>query len=485
MCSKYAFDEGTLGEANSAAEMHLFYNSTFDTKSLPRRPLGKDAACLGPNMTSAESALFLDPLFEGLMQKSRTQGRCGSCWAYSISGCIQYAVSLAYRRLGGFFNNRYMSTQILLSCVEKEGVACGCFGGDLAGAMGLVSREGIVTFRQFPYENDSGVVTEEGQVHYICSSNEGERGFLGTCPPCALHEASLEQVVPWVRGEGGKATNVVTLASCMPCGWIGPPFYFPEEPCTLYREDESLEENVEAVKRALRASGPLCATLRINAAAFAKLNEVSKAPIDSLRKVPIYQPEATPPGGALHSVLIVGYSDPWVASGLEADRGDAVFVCRNSWGEDWGFKVATHEIVQDPGGDQTSVPVERGGFFAVSMYERHQEVGLLQTAVGLREMLVRTLGDAAPRPPLLSDPFVTPFARDFLKSFDANGRGLAFGQTSSLRQGQSPGRAGGLVDPSARPGGRRRKRLSGLLALVVALAALLLLLIVVIIGAAG
>lgn len=396
MCSRFAEGDVAVGGRR------FFYNSTFTIEALPERSSDHDA-CLGAPLTPAQRAGFLDFLDDGLLSEARGQGSCGSCWAYALSGAVQGATALAYRRLGGFFNNKYMSPQLLLSCMEIEGVACGCVGGDLAGAMAEVARQGLVTFRQFPYENDSSALTHEAQVHYICRANEGAKGFLGTCAPCGEHEADHEQVVTDVKGVGRTATSLFELVSCLPCRSVGAPFYFPVRPCRLYAQADSLDGNVEAIKRALVAAGPLCATIRVNRADFAKVGKPET--VERLQDAPVYRPEATP-FGALHSVLIVGYSDP-------GPRAEAVFVCRNSWGEDWGFKIRSTRVEQLPGGQRAS-PALAGGFFLVSMYEAAEAIGLVQTAVGMHGMQVRALGDAAPRPLRLTDPFVVPFSPAFL-----------------------------------------------------------------------
>lgn len=413
MCSKYASEEEGLLETEGR---RFFYNSTFSGDALPeRRPEATGDSCTGPLLSSQEKASFVDYLFDGFLQESRIQGRCGSCWAYALSGCIQYATSLAYRRLNGCFNNRYMAHQLILSCMQVEGMACGCFGGDLAGAMGLIAQEGIVTFRQFPYENDSSVVTKEGQLHYICRENEGKKGYLGTCAPCKVHEPDLERVVPKVEGIGNTATAFVTLTSCMPCNSTGPPVYFPLKPCRLYLPEQSLEDNVDAVKRALRFHGPISATIKINTADFSRMRE-SKL-ITDLSKVEIYKPLSTPPSGSLHSVLIIGYLDPWAVSKSDRDRVRSAFVCRNSWGDNWGFRIKTRQIVQRPEGGQESQPIELGGFFMISMYESFKEIGLLETCIGIQGIQIRSIGDTAPRDLMLTDPFVVPFQPGFLESF--------------------------------------------------------------------
>ena len=225
--------------------------------------------------------------------------------------------------------------------------------------------------------------------------------------------------MPSVVGPAKDTTAFVTLSSCMPCDSVGAPFYFPVSPCRLYREEESIEANVDVVKRALRTHGPLCATVKVNREDM-KLVGKSQL-ITGLQEAPVYRPQSTPPSGALHSITIVGYYDPWAAGKKAEDRSRAVFVCRNSWGSDWGFKVKTRHIEQDTDGSQVVVDVVLGGFFAVSMYEFFEEIGLVQTAITIKGIQIRTLGDAEPGPLRLTDPFVVPFKAGFLEAFHAKG----------------------------------------------------------------
>lgn len=137
-------------------------------------------------------------------------------------------------------------------------------------------------------------------------------------------------------------------------------------------------------------------------------------------EAPVYKPQSTPPSGALHSIIVLGYVDPWEENRTQENRARAVFVCRNSWGPDWGFKMKTRHIVQEKDGTQNSVEVVLGGFFNVSMYDSFEAIGLLQTAIAIQGMRIRTLGDEAPRPLRLTDPFVVPFKPGFLEAFRAS-----------------------------------------------------------------
>ena len=418
MCSRFVSEESISGTESGASKLEFFYNTRFDAQALGQR----EAADLGAPLDERSRSSYLAFLDSGLLSPSRGQGRCGSCWAYAITGAVQYMTALSYQRLGGFFNNHFMAPQLLLSCVEEPGVACGCFGGDLSKAMDFVSKQGLVTFRQFPYENDSSVLTQEGQVHYVCRPNEeSPDSYLGTCSPCKRGQVALEEVVPLARGVSGGATTFVTLSSCMPCGSIGPPFYFPVNPVRCYREEESVDANVEALKRLLVHRGPLCATIKVNREEFEKVG--SPVFLKDVADARVYAPDTTPASGALHSVLIVGFVDPFASSRRPEDKKKAYFICRNSWGPEWGFKMLLRRIAQGPDGVLKVAHEAFGGFFCCSMYEAFEQVGLVQTSISIERILIKTLGDVSPREPGLTDPFVARLDETSLAALEAHERG--------------------------------------------------------------
>lgn len=404
MCSRFVDEASVSAGEKRSDQKKFFYNTTFDDTAIPARTPSDD---LGAPLSEGQRKQYLDIVESGLLAPARNQGRCGSCWAYAVTGAIQYSTALTYQRLGGFFNNDFMAPQLLLSCVEKPGTACGCFGGDLAKVMNFVSDQGIVTFRQFPYENDSSVETQEGQVHYVCRPNEeAESAYLGTCAPCKKGEVDYEQVVPVLKGIAQKTTQFATLSSCMPCGSVGPPFYFPKKCFKVFSAAQSIEENVEALKRLLVSKGPVCATLRVNQEDFAKAGKDTSLQDLPPSKAPVYAPKSTPSTGALHSVLVMGFYDPWVSDRTPEQRKKAYFLCRNSWGPTWGFRLRAKRYRLSARGVVELTDETLGGFFCVSMYEAYQQIGLLQTAVAIPQVLVKTLGDAQPRALRLTDPFV-------------------------------------------------------------------------------
>jgi hypothetical protein len=408
MCSRYitSADVSSRRSLSSGGTRHS-YNTDFTASALPVAG-GGDAAAL----SQEQAASFLDHLFDGLLSKARNQGACGSCFAYAITGAVQYATQLAYRSLGAFFDSKYMAHQYILSCIEVEGVACGCWGGDLALAMAEVAERGLVTYQQFPYENAADVVTHEGQNHVLCKANVDAGGYLGTCGPCHPGEPALELLLPEGAVEARSTSLFDAVVTCIPCDIVAGPFYHPLRPFRVYDAALPLQANVDATKRALRGFGPLATALKINQKDFARLKQ--SVVLANLSEAEVYRPEQTPAAGSLHAVLVVGYHDPWASSGREEDRARAVFVCRNSWGDDWGFKVRTRSIDVTQGRLAVAA-LETGGFFAVSMYEAVEASGLLPNAVAIRGVELRPTKALAQRSLSLEDPFLVPYPVGFLE----------------------------------------------------------------------
>ena len=418
MCSHFlSSSDSSVARALVSEDKTYRYNTVFAPGALPSCPLA------GGELTPQEAGVFLDYLFDGLLRRSRSQGSCGSCWAYSVTGCVGYAARRAYRELGCFFNAQYMSHQYLLTCMQVEGVACGCWGGNLPEVFRTLEERGAVTFLQFPYENDESVSTSEGQVHYVCKANVDAGGYLGTCGPCAAGETSFEIMVR-ASELGSKAPEgFLELVTCMPCESAGGPFYHPTGSCAVFDPQRSSQENVDATKRALRRFGPLSTALRINQRDFASANRPEI--LRRLRDAPVYRPDRTPAAGGLHAALIVGYWDPWAQSGLAEDRARAVFVCRNSWGPEWGFKVRSVEVVEKDRRELRIAPVTLGGFFCVAMYDALEATGVVEHAIAVPGLRIRPTTAELPRDLSPDDPFLLKFPAGMQRDLQSFVRGPA------------------------------------------------------------
>jgi len=350
------------------------YSSSFSQGVLPLRAPPPE-----PN-----PVLFSDHIRE-IVRPSRPQGQCGSCWAYALDAAVQYALALAYRDLGFSFDDDFMSHQYLLSCYDVEGAMCGCWGGDLPRALLEMARGGIVTYRQFPYDNGPDASTSDRSV--VCDGPQAR----GTCRACAPGEPQQRRELSW-RPRPEEPLRYLQATACVPCDEAGWPRYYPREPFQVGGAGFSLEAKVEALKTQLRRRGPLAAVIAMDTEVFARLDRGGRSELPHFSRLPIYRLTKPAPPGAAHAVSVQGYWDP------PGDRSHAVWICRNSWGPKWGYGLRSRTL-------RTTL----GGFFSVSMYEGAELIGLVDRAVSFEGVDVQTNPERPRRAPSADDPFLQPW----------------------------------------------------------------------------
>ncbi|XP_048470126.1 procathepsin L-like [Rhincodon typus] len=83
----------------------------------------------------------------GLVTQVKSQGACGSCWAFSVTGAIEGQWAKVCRRLVS------LSEQNLLDCDRRNH---GCSGGNKKLAFRYVRRKGIESENTYPYTAQQG-----------------------------------------------------------------------------------------------------------------------------------------------------------------------------------------------------------------------------------------------------------------------------------------------------------------------------------------
>ncbi|RZC33185.1 Peptidase C1 and/or Inhibitor I29 domain containing protein [Asbolus verrucosus] len=87
---------------------------------------------------------------QGAVTPVKDQGKCGSCWAFSVTGAIESQVKIAE----GPNYNVSLSEQQLVDCVATNG---GCRGGWMTNAFAYVaSSDGIYSEDDYPYQGEVG-----------------------------------------------------------------------------------------------------------------------------------------------------------------------------------------------------------------------------------------------------------------------------------------------------------------------------------------
>jgi hypothetical protein len=310
---------------------------------------------------------------------------CRDSWAFSVSAMVQCALSLQYARLGAKFSNRSMSSNFLLSCFDVgPSEMCGCLGSDLPAVFRELSREGLVTFSQFPYytsEDLGSKLYADIDVEYFCRNRDQN----GSCRRCASAADYHEVVLAASRDQG----SFRFLVPCLPCSNPQVPRYYPEAPFVVGGSATD-EEQAAAIRAELERLGPLCSTLALDEEAFSSLLSGGTAPVvKGVQEGLFYQPRK--PSAYQLAVLLVGYA----GSGAEGGGGP-FWVCQNQNGSsNFGYSL------QDGGS------LIKGLF---NVYVKDGNSRLLEQTISFDRMLIKTNPRAGKKELSAEDPFLEPLA---------------------------------------------------------------------------
>lgn len=218
------------------------------------------------------------------LTKSRDQGLCGSCWAFSIASFLGDRASISTN--GSVVLE--LSVQQLLSCF---GDGVGCEKG--------ASPEDVL------------IELEKQQTLLTIEKNNKYKQLVDTEIKTKCRDFSI-----YPSGLRVKRDSVKSLAE-----------FIPEE----NPSPDIVSRNVSNIKNELINNGPVFAVMTI-------YDDFYSYDGNSVYK---HDKSLLPTGG--HAIEIIGYSDEGVdfRSGID---GEPYWICRNSWGTNWPLKSRTSGI---------------------------------------------------------------------------------------------------------------------------------------------
>jgi Papain family cysteine protease len=354
--------------------------TSFSRDQLPTRPGPLGAGQPEPSSSSGSILKYLSA--ELLLPPGDYLETCRDAWAFSVSAMVQCALVLQYARLGARFANRSMSSNFLLSCFDVgPAEMCGCLGSDLPAVFRELSREGLVTFNQFPYytsEDLGSKLYADIDVEYFCRNREQN----GSCRRCASAAEYHEVVLSASRDQG----SFRFLVPCMPCSNPQVPRYYPEGPFVVGGATD--EARAAAIRAELARLGPLCSTLVLDEEAFSSLFSGGAAPVvQGVEQGLFYRPRRAQASARLLAVLLVGYADEALGGG-----GGPFWICQNQNGSsNFGYSLRD-------GGSLIK------GLFNVAAMDGASR--LLEQTISFDRMLIKTDVGAGKKELSAADPFV-------------------------------------------------------------------------------
>ncbi|XP_072486485.1 procathepsin L-like [Notamacropus eugenii] len=117
------------------------FNEMLNPQLLPRRRRDTTARIGKMFSNFPDPPKSLDWREYGYVTPVRSQGRCGSCWAFSATGVLEGQL---FRKTGKLVK---LSPQNLVDCARFQG----CRGGSVIGAFNYIKKKGIVSEECYPY----------------------------------------------------------------------------------------------------------------------------------------------------------------------------------------------------------------------------------------------------------------------------------------------------------------------------------------------
>ncbi|VEN62452.1 unnamed protein product [Callosobruchus maculatus] len=117
---------------------------------------------------------------KGAVLGVKNQGACGSCWAFSATGCLEGQLAIKQKK------KISLSEQNLMDCSSSYGNGA-CNGGLMTSAFRYVHDHGINTEADYPYETKKGScrfnskksVTKVGKIYSVAKNEDALKEIIG------------------------------------------------------------------------------------------------------------------------------------------------------------------------------------------------------------------------------------------------------------------------------------------------------------------
>ena len=213
---------------------------------------------------------------ESLLVPVRSQKGCAACWSFSVVDMMADTLNL---RSGGAWGRRLLSSQYLLSCsFGHQGCSVGGSPEDVYN-LPQMTQLGVPLESAMPYQHKVGA----------CVKLPASALRIQTVPDTGVDLCRDPALVP--------VPGLKQLA---------------------------ISSNVQNMKRALLAYGPILGTLRVHMDIYEYTGDR------------VYEQDRSSPFVGMHAICIVGWADAR-ASPLGDGFDLPYWVVRSSWGSEWGL----------------------------------------------------------------------------------------------------------------------------------------------------